>query len=233
MSPSRPRVRLGSPSRDTVAPDAAGRDAAGATQSEAYTAGTRGPVRVRRSIDGFRRVHDGSPSRPPPDLLEYHLGDRAATARGEFPGFPVTPPTVYEHYRPTDAAYPDGIYRVVGASDGRVTLLRVADADGHRANTGELVTVDADDLDGFTPAGNPDGNRSLADSVVSAVRTVPWSVLAFARQLVANPRPAAVALALLALGSFGAGVVRLPDPAWDALVLVGAVALAYVGSGRA
>jgi hypothetical protein len=207
VGPRRARPTFVSVPRSTtfVAPDTGGRGFTERTHSDAYVVGTRGTVRVRRNIDGCRRVA----------------------------GVLVTSPTVYEHYRPTDAAYPDGVYRVVGVSDGRVTLLRVANADGRRTNSGELVTADAGDLGGFTPAENPDGNRSLADAAVSAVRMAPWSALAFARQLAANPLPTAVAVAFFAVGAFGAGVVRLPASAWDALVLVGTVALVYVGSGRA
>jgi len=60
-------------------------------------------------------------------------------------------PAVYDHLSPTDADCPDGVYRVVGSSDGTVTLLRITDADGRRAHTGEVATVDADALDGFEP----------------------------------------------------------------------------------
>lgn len=48
-------------------------------------------------------------------------------------------PSPLDHVVPTDADYPDGVYRVVGTGDGPVTLLRVTDAAGRRAHTGELV----------------------------------------------------------------------------------------------
>jgi len=64
-------------------------------------------------------------------------------------------PQPYDHYRPAGADYADGIYRVVGTGDP-VVLVAVADADGNRVNSGTVVRVSADELDGFEPAENPD-----------------------------------------------------------------------------
>lgn len=141
-------------------------------------------------------------------------------------------PAVYDHYRPTDAAYPDGTYRVVGVGDGTVTLLRVSDADGRRANTGELVSVAREEFDAFDPTENPDGNRPLTASTESAVQTAYWSIRAVGRELAAHPRPAAVAGAFVLFGAFGDQFWRVPEAALGASILVGSLGVAYVGSGR-
>ena len=141
-------------------------------------------------------------------------------------------PSVYDHLQPTDLGYPDGTYRVVGTSEDAVTLLRVADADGRRVNTGEIVTVDSDDLDEFGPAENPDGNRPLGAVVASKLEMTYWSVRVFVQQLATNPLPTAVAVTLVMVGSFGERVLSLPDIVITGLILVGSLGLAYVGSGR-
>ena len=83
-------------------------------------------------------------------------------------------PSVFDHVRPWDAPYEDGIYRVVGTADGSVTLLRVGDADGRRLNTGTIVTVEAAQLEGFEPAENPDGNRGLGESLLAVPAGWGW-----------------------------------------------------------
>ncbi|WP_255152496.1 hypothetical protein [Halorarius halobius] len=141
-------------------------------------------------------------------------------------------PAVSDHLEPDGADYPDGVYRVVGTDEGGATLLRVADAAGRRVHTGDLVTVDAADLDGFAPADDPDGNRPVGAELEGGLRNVYWSLRAFVQQLLANPVPTAVAVAVLVAGQFGDRVVSVPDTASAALVVVGALTLAYVGSGR-
>jgi hypothetical protein len=141
-------------------------------------------------------------------------------------------PSAYDHVRPTDADYPEGTYRVVGTADGTVTLLRVADADERRVNSGEVVAVDHDELDGFDPGENPDGNRPIGAAVASKLEMGYWSIRAFLRQLVANPLPSAVALGVVLAGFLGEGVLPLPDVGLGALILAGSLGLAYVGSGR-
>lgn len=141
-------------------------------------------------------------------------------------------PSVYDHYRTTDDDYTDGIYRVVGIGDEDVMLLRVGEKEGRRINTGELITVTREELDGFERAENPDGNRPLSKVIFSVPETAYWSVRAFAGQLTAHPLSAAVALGLVLAGSFGEGVLPLPDVVLGALILVGSLGLAYVGSGR-
>ena len=144
----------------------------------------------------------------------------------------MTAPSVYDHYRTTDSGYEEGIYRVVGTDDETVRLLRVGDADGRRVNTGKLITVSRNELDGFEKAENPDENRSLSEKFLSVPETAYWSIRVFARELVAHPLPAAVALGLVLIGSLGEGIVPIPDIGLGALIFVGSLGLAYVGSGR-
>ena len=129
-----------------------------------------------------------------------------------------------------DDPRPTGTYRVVGATDGRVTLLRVTDAGGRRIHTGELVSVD--DAGALDPADNPDERRSIASSVANLPETVYWDGKAFGKRLAANPVPVGVALALAALGTVGGRVAGIPDTASGALLFVGSLGLGYVGSGR-
>ncbi|ADQ68265.1 hypothetical protein C499_14870 [Halogeometricum borinquense DSM 11551] len=144
----------------------------------------------------------------------------------------MTAPAIYDHYRADDAAVSDGVYRVVGTDDETVTLLRVADADRRRSNTGEIVTIHRDRLDGFVSAENPDGNRPVGAAVASQLRMVYWSVRAFVRQLAAHPLPAAVAGAFVLVGALGDHFFQLPEAALSASIIVGSLGLAYVGSGR-
>ena len=69
-------------------------------------------------------------------------------------------PAPYDHVRASDAAIPDGIYRVVGVSDG-VTLLRVADASGTRVHDGRVFTVSTAEYAAFPEAENPDEESLL------------------------------------------------------------------------
>lgn len=144
----------------------------------------------------------------------------------------MTTATVFDHVRPADSDYPDGTYRVVGSDGEAVTLLRVADADGRRVHTGDVVTVGVDEFDGFVPAANPDGNRSLRGRTGAKLETVYWSLRAFAEQLRAHPLPAAAAGGLLTVGLLGDPYLSLPDLAVGGLILAGSLGLAYVGSGR-
>ncbi len=139
--------------------------------------------------------------------------------------------SVRDHVRPVDGDYPDGIYRVVGTGDDAVTLLRVGDADDRRVNTGEIVTVDAADLEAFEPAENPDGNRPLGPTVVSSLEMLPWRFRAFGRQLTAHPIPAAAAAALVAVGYVGDSVGPLSAAVASVVLFVGVVGLALVGGG--
>ncbi|OLZ41641.1 hypothetical protein A6E15_11895 [Natrinema saccharevitans] len=136
-----------------------------------------------------------------------------------------------DHVRPTDGDYPGGIYRVVGTGDDTVTLLRVGDADGRRVNTGEVVTVDEDDLATFEPADNPDENRPLGPTVASGLEMIYWRFRAFGQQLAAHPIPATVAGALVAVGYVGDSVGPLSESVASVVLFVGAIGLAFVGSG--
>jgi hypothetical protein len=140
-------------------------------------------------------------------------------------------PSPYDHVIPAAADYPPGVYRVVGTGDGTVTLLRVTDAEHRRIHTGELVSVDADAFEGFVPVDPPTADRSVAATVASALGTGYWSLRAFARELAARPVAAAVALGLVLVGGAGDAVVPLPGLASGALLLLGGLALAYLGAG--
>jgi hypothetical protein len=86
----------------------------------------------------------------------------------------MSDPQPYDHYRPTDADYADGVYRVVGTGDP-VTMVVVADADGNRINPGTVAHVSTDRLDGFEPAENPDEGfqpGQILDGLIEEVRMV-------------------------------------------------------------
>jgi len=142
-------------------------------------------------------------------------------------------PEVYDHVEPTNEEHdlPDGVYRVVGSSEERVSLLRVADADGRRINTGEVSTVSLDEFDGFTPAENPDGNQPVEERVTSILETGYWSVRAFVQQLAANPLLTMVAVSILVAGLFGDQILSLPGSVFGVLVFLGSLGLAYIGGG--
>lgn len=56
---------------------------------------------------------------------------------------------------PAEASVRQGVYRVVGTPDGALVCLRVTDDRGNRANTGDLVRVDAADADALQPTSEP------------------------------------------------------------------------------
>ena len=140
-------------------------------------------------------------------------------------------PEVYDHLRSTDPD-DDAVYRVVGTHADSVTLLRVADGDGRRAHTGEVVTVPTDALDAFESAENPDGNRSLGGKLRSLGQAVYFSFRSVLSALADRPLLAALGLALYVAGRFAGGQLPLPDLALSVLALAGIVVLAAVGSGR-
>jgi hypothetical protein len=121
---------------------------------------------------------------------------------------------------------------VVGTDEDTVTLLYVADADGWRVNTGELVTVGREELDGFDWVVNPDGNRPPRVAVASRLEMMYWSVRVFAQRLAAHPLSGAGTLALVIAGSLGNCHLPFADPLAGVLILVGSLGLVYVGSGR-
>jgi len=139
---------------------------------------------------------------------------------------------VYDHVRSTDADDDATVYRVVGSHADSVTLLRVSDGDGRRANTGEVITVSRDALDVFEAAENPDGNRSVGATVRSLGGGLYWSLRTFVAELAARPVLTALGLALFLVGAFGGG--RLPLSGWVllAIELGGLLLLALVGNGR-
>ena len=144
----------------------------------------------------------------------------------------MTSPTIYDHFFASDTDYPEGIYRVVGTGEESVTLLQVGDADDQRVNTGKIITVSYGDLVDFESAENPDGNRSVGAAVRSQLEMIYWSFCVFVQQLAANPLPSLLAIAVILVGNFGEGIVPLPDAAYGVLVIIGALGLAYTGSGH-
>jgi hypothetical protein len=54
-----------------------------------------------------------------------------------------------------DPAVQKGVYRVVGAPDDALVCLRLTDTAGNRANTGDLVRVDAATASELEPATEP------------------------------------------------------------------------------
>jgi hypothetical protein len=137
----------------------------------------------------------------------------------------------YDHLRLTDGSYESGIYRVVGSDEQSVTLLRVGDDEGRRVNTGQVVTVNRDELDFFESAENPDGNRSLTGQLGGGLSAAYWSLRSFVSELVAHPIPAAVATAVLLAGEFAEQIVFVPDSLSLPLTIVGVLGVTYVGSG--
>lgn len=145
----------------------------------------------------------------------------------------MSEPAVSDHVAPGDAEYPPGVYRVVGTSDGRVTLLRLTDGDGRRVHTGDLLTVDADAFGGFDRVDPPSPTTSLGARVASAAETGYWSLRAFGQQLRVHSRATAVLGAFVLVGLLGDAVspLSIPGPVFGGLLFVGSLGLAYVGGG--
>lgn len=142
-------------------------------------------------------------------------------------------PSVSEFLRVTGTDdHPAGVYRVVGTSEQSVTLLRVGDSDGTRVVTGEVVTVDHDDLEEFESADPPEWDQSVAESVSATVEHVYWSLRAFGQQLARHPLASTVTLAVVAIAFVGDGVLPFPDAVFSGLAIIGGLALALLGSGR-
>ncbi|UPV73719.1 hypothetical protein M0R89_14375 [Halorussus limi] len=93
---------------------------------------------------------------------------------------------VGDHYRPARGDSDDTgesgdgpVYRVVGATD-EIVLLRVTDAAGRRANTGDLRHVASETLtDEFERAENPDADFSPIAEVTNLLSGMYWSVRRF------------------------------------------------------
>ena len=143
------------------------------------------------------------------------------TARTQSSADPIS---VFDHLRVIESELSAGTYRVVGTADDRVTLLRVADADGRRVHTGEVHRVPRTDLDGFEPAGNPDENRSLSAGVAGQLDGLAWQGRLIGRAVVARPVPGVTALVLVAIGLFGDPYLPIPD-LFDVLVFLAGAAL--------
>ncbi|GAB3683471.1 hypothetical protein GCM10028857_11080 [Salinarchaeum chitinilyticum] len=84
-----------------------------------------------------------------------------------------------DHVRSDGTAVSPGVYRVVGTGD-EVTLLRVADPDGRRRHTGELIHVSVAALDtDFEPTADPDAGIAPRARIRNAVQGLYWSVRRF------------------------------------------------------
>jgi len=95
-----------------------------------------------------------------------------------------------------------------------------------------FVTIRTGELAEYPDAENPDGNRPLGETITSALEMTFWSLRAFGQQLVVHPIPSVIAIALVTIGVVGEEFVQLPSVAQSALILVGSLGLAYIGSGR-
>jgi len=124
-------------------------------------------------------------------------------------------PNPYDHLRSTDPDDDDSVYRVVGTPGDRVTLLRVSDGDGRRANTGEVVTVPTDALDSFESAPNPDGNRSIVARLRAAAGAGYWALRTGGTLMTAG-------VVLAVVGTLGnVGLVALPPLVVNGLIFAG------------
>ena len=59
-----------------------------------------------------------------------------------------------------------------------------------------------------------------------------WSPRVFVQQLATNPLLSLLAILLILIGNFGERIVPLPDIGYGILIIIGALGLAYIGSGR-
>jgi hypothetical protein len=78
-------------------------------------------------------------------------------------------PEVNATVRATGTHAPPGVYRVVGHDDETVRLLQVGDADGARAVTGTLLTVEREAFEEMGPAPDPVAEFAPVSSLRSAV----------------------------------------------------------------
>lgn len=84
-----------------------------------------------------------------------------------------------EHYRPVDGTHTKGIYRVVGVPED-VTLLRVADANGVRRHSGQLVQVSERTIaEEFESASDPDAGLRPVARIRNQLQGLYWSVRRF------------------------------------------------------
>jgi len=143
--------------------------------------------------------------------------------------------SVYDHFslperESSTVGTTPGVYRVVGIGEDTVALLRVADADGRRAHTGDLLTVDRDRLSAFEPAENPDENRSPSAALAGLVDGLSWQLRTFGRSLAARPLLTAVAVAVLGVGLVGDQFLPGPEWAFSVAVFAGSLGVAAIGA---
>ena len=68
----------------------------------------------------------------------------------------------------------EGVYRVVGTPPDALVCLRLTDDAGTRANTGDLVRVDADDTSELDPASEP--QSGALNALANALQGPYWLV---------------------------------------------------------
>lgn len=73
----------------------------------------------------------------------------------------MSEPEPYDHVRASGQTIAEGTYRVVGAGEDGVTLLRVTDASGRRVNSGRVVSVSRKEYAALPAAENPDDEGAL------------------------------------------------------------------------
>ena len=59
-----------------------------------------------------------------------------------------------------------------------------------------------------------------------------WSIQVFSQELITHPLLTLVAVVVILVGNFGERIVPLPDIVYGLLIIIGALGLAYIGSGR-
>lgn len=88
-------------------------------------------------------------------------------------------PAVGSHYRPAKESLEDGVYRVVGTADP-VVLLRVADGDGRRIHTGQVVQLSPAELAAdFEQAADPDAGIAPVSALHNALQGLYWTFRRF------------------------------------------------------
>ncbi|MFB6284783.1 MAG: hypothetical protein ABEK59_12790 [Halobacteria archaeon] len=150
-------------------------------------------------------------------------------------------PSVYDHYRYEDdthgdrkvpvGEYENGVYRVVG-SEGGVTLLRVTDGSGNRANTGEVIHVPHGKMKFFEKTENPDPDFSWGGFAAEIPEITYWVIRAFLDQLSNRPLLSAFFTFVLIAGLYLNAPPGIPKPAMTGLWIAGLGGLLLIGSGR-
>jgi hypothetical protein len=140
---------------------------------------------------------------------------------------------LYDHFQVSSGDYPNGIYRVVGVGEDTVTLLKIGDEDGRRVHTGEIITLELDEVEKLDRVTDPEPNQRTSAVVKSVLETGYWSLRVFARELAKHPIPTVIAAVFVLLGYSGGGILpSFSSTVSGLLVILGSLGLAYIGSGR-